>query len=111
MAAKVSTSSGNTVIEVPGMNLDPEDCAGWLHVNIGKKNKTLEAKPTAQAARRATATATRSARMPEILPKEENKIIVRPRGGLDLARTPMVTVIAAIRAAVNLSPAETMPDT
>ncbi|KAM7314765.1 glycoprotein antigen BM86 isoform X1 [Ixodes scapularis] len=111
MAAKVRTSSGNTVVEVPGMDLDPEDCAGWLHVKIGKKNVTLKAKSSARVARRETATATRAARMPGILPKEENKIVVRPRGGLDLARTPVVTVIAATRAAANLSPTETMPDT
>ncbi|CAN7939576.1 unnamed protein product, partial [Ixodes hexagonus] len=75
MASKVSTSSGNTVVEVPGMDLDPEDCAGWLHVKIGRKSDEKEAKPNARAARRATATATKAARMPGILPKEDKKII------------------------------------
>lgn len=62
-------------------------------------------------ARKASAKATRAARMPSILPKEETKVIVRPRGGLDLAKTPIVNVISAIRTAANLSPAETALDT
>ncbi|KAG0443603.1 hypothetical protein HPB47_014726 [Ixodes persulcatus] len=53
----------------------------------------------------------RAARMPSILPKEETKVIVRPRGGLDLAKTPIVNVISAVRTAANLSPAETALDT
>ncbi|KAG0417840.1 hypothetical protein HPB47_005321 [Ixodes persulcatus] len=84
MATNVSRSSGNTVVEVPGMDLDPED---------------------------SSARATRAARMPGILPKEETKIFVRPCGGLDLTKTPVVKVISAIRKAANLSPAEIVLDT
>ncbi|CAN7978217.1 unnamed protein product [Ixodes persulcatus] len=49
--------------------------------------------------------------MPGILPKEENKIIVRPRGGLNLAKTSAITVMTAIRTAASLTRAETMYDT
>ncbi|KAG0419507.1 hypothetical protein HPB47_004057 [Ixodes persulcatus] len=111
MATNVNRSSGNTVVEVPGMDLDPEDCAGWLQVKIGKKNETIEAKPNARTAHQVSARATRAARMLGILPKEETKIIVRSRGGLDLARTPVANVISAIRKAANLLPAETVLDT
>lgn len=111
MATNVSRSPGNTVVEVPGIDLDPEKCAGSLQVKIGKKNETIEAKPNALIARQASATATKAARMPAILPKEETEIIVRPRGGLDLARTPVVNVISEIRKAANLSPTETVLDT
>ncbi|KAM7300617.1 hypothetical protein ISCGN_016225 [Ixodes scapularis] len=49
--------------------------------------------------------------MPGILPKEKNKIIVRPRGGLNLAKTSAITVMTAIRTAASLTRAETMYDT
>ncbi|KAG0422987.1 hypothetical protein HPB47_001221 [Ixodes persulcatus] len=84
--------------------------AGWLHVKIGKKNEASKVKPNTRAVRRTMAATTRAARMPGILPKEENKIIVRPRGGLNLARTSVITIMAAIRSAANLTQAETMFD-
>ncbi|KAG0422323.1 hypothetical protein HPB47_001847 [Ixodes persulcatus] len=94
------------------MDVKPEECAGWLHVKIGKKkNEASEVKPNTRAVRRTMAATTRAARMPEILPEEENKIIVRPRGGLNLARTSVITIMAAIRSAANLTQAETMFDT
>lgn len=61
--------------------------------------------------RKASVKTTRAARMPSILPKEETKVIVRPRRGLDLAKTPIVSMILAIRTAANLPPAETAMDT
>ncbi|KAG0434516.1 hypothetical protein HPB47_019046 [Ixodes persulcatus] len=111
MVANVSTSSGNTIVEVPGMEVEPEECAGWLHVKIGKQNEVQEAKANTRAVRRTMAASTRAARMPGILPKEENKIIVRPRGGLNLAKTSAITVMTAIRTAASFTRAETMDDT
>ncbi|KAG0443997.1 hypothetical protein HPB47_014302 [Ixodes persulcatus] len=111
MVVNVSTSSGNTIVEVPGMDVEPEECAGWLHVKIGKKNEVQEAKANTRAVRRTMVASTRAARMPGILPKEENKIIVRPRGGLNLAKTSAITVMTAIRTAASLTRAETMYDT
>ncbi|EEC15693.1 hypothetical protein IscW_ISCW013481, partial [Ixodes scapularis] len=71
MASKVSTSNGNTVLEVPGMDLDPEDYAGWLHVKIGRKSDETQAKHNARAARWTTATATKASRM-EGIPLEDS---------------------------------------
>lgn len=93
------------------MDVEPEECAGWLHVKIGKKNEVQEAKANTRAVRRTMVASTRAARMPGILPKEENKIIVRPRGGLNLAKTSAITVMTAIRTAASLTRAETMYDT
>ncbi|KAG0426078.1 hypothetical protein HPB47_026788 [Ixodes persulcatus] len=111
MVVNVSTSAGNTIVEVPGMEVKPEECAGWLHVKIGKKNEVQEAKANTRAVRRTMVASTRAARMPGISPKEENKIIVRPRGGLNLAKTSAITVMTAIRTATSLTRAETMYDT
>ncbi|KAG0425351.1 hypothetical protein HPB47_027483 [Ixodes persulcatus] len=93
------------------MEVEPKECAGWLHVKIGKKNEVQEAKANTRAVRRTMVASTRAARMPGILPKEENKIIVRPRGGLNLAKTSAITVMTAIRTAASLTRAETMYDT
>ncbi|KAG0415357.1 hypothetical protein HPB47_007469 [Ixodes persulcatus] len=93
------------------MDLDPADCAGWLQVRIGKTNESKIPISSVHMARKVSAKAMRAARMPSILPKEETKVIVRPRGGLDLAKTPIVNVISAVRTAANLSPAETALDT
>ncbi|KAG0428191.1 hypothetical protein HPB47_024804 [Ixodes persulcatus] len=111
MDTNVISSAGNKVVEVPGMDLDPDDCAGWLQVRIDKKKEPKIPISSVHMARKASAKATSAARMPSILPKEETKVILRPRGGLDLAKTPIVTVILAIRTAADLSPAETALDT
>lgn len=45
-------------------------------------------------AKKAAATATMASRMPNVLPREDTKIVVRPWGGLCIVKTP-VTVMAA----------------
>lgn len=100
------------VVEVQGEETSPNECAGWLYVRSGQKNDSKEertAKPN--IARRAAMAATRAARMPGILPKMEDKIIVRPRGGLNMARVPATVVAAAIREAAGISEEEASGDT
>ncbi|KAG0436012.1 hypothetical protein HPB47_018195 [Ixodes persulcatus] len=77
----------------------PGDCAGWLQVRIGKKNEPIS---SVHMARKASAKATRAARIPSILPKEETKVI---------PKLLIVNVISAIRTAANLSSVETALDT
>ncbi|KAG0421011.1 hypothetical protein HPB47_003089 [Ixodes persulcatus] len=81
------------------MDLDPDDFAIWLQVRLGKKNDSKIPKSSVHMARKASAKATRAARMPSILPKEETMVIV------------LVNVILAFRTVVNLSLAETALDT
>ncbi|XP_050038266.1 uncharacterized protein [Dermacentor andersoni] len=53
--------------------------------------------------RKVIATTTRAARMPDVLPREDTKVIVRPRGGLNIARTQTGIVASAIMAAARVS--------
>ncbi|XP_040360888.1 uncharacterized protein LOC121048514 [Ixodes scapularis] len=52
----------------------------------------------------------KAGRMP-LLPKEETKIVVRPQGGLDIARVGAPTVTAAIFAAAGITGEDSMEDT
>lgn len=62
-------------------------------------------------ARKAAAAATMAARMPNVLPKEDNKVVVRPRGGLCIAKTPIAIIEEAIAAAAGITKAELAKDT
>ncbi|XP_075559996.1 uncharacterized protein LOC142591568 [Dermacentor variabilis] len=56
------------------------------------------------------ASAIKAARMPA-MPLEETKIVVRPRGGLDIVKTGTTTVAAAILAAAKITSEESAADT
>lgn len=49
--------------------------------------------------------------MPHVLPKEETKIVMRPRGGLCLARTEANIVMSAVLAAAKVATTEAREDT
>lgn len=56
------------------------------------------------------ASVVKAARMPA-MPLEESKIVVRPRGGLDIVKTGITTVAAAILAAAKITSEEGAADT
>ncbi|XP_077508530.1 uncharacterized protein LOC144119891 [Amblyomma americanum] len=53
-------------------------------------------------ARGVAAAVTKAARMPSIMPKDDIQIIVRPRGGLNIARTEASIIMSAIIAAAGV---------
>lgn len=114
---------GNTSIEVPGEDINPTDTAGW---NItGKRIKQATpsngespaidrpSRPRERVnyAKRIATALTKAARMPQVLPKEDIKIIVRPRGGLNLARTEATIVMSAILASSGVLKQDASADT
>lgn len=48
--------------------------------------------------------------MPRVMPREDIKIVIRPRGGLNVARTEVPTLMAAILAATGVKREEAMGD-
>lgn len=115
---------GNTSIEVPGEDLNPTDTAGWT--TTGKRNKQQATPSTGESpaidrpsrprerasyAKRIATALTKAARMPQVLPKNDIKIIVRPRGGLNLARTEATIVMSALLASSGVSKQDASADT
>ncbi|KAH7971818.1 hypothetical protein HPB52_002978 [Rhipicephalus sanguineus] len=82
-------------------DITPEEAEGWLasgkrlkQIMAGKENGesaaiTRQSRPKTRAsfAKRVAASVTKAARMPIDMPKEDTKVIMRPRGGLNVART------------------------
>lgn len=119
--AELSDINGSTYMEVQGEDISPEEyaqVAGWTHVGPrrgpanrnGTKTPPLRI-PAKTFARKAAAAAAKAARMPNILPREETKIVIRPRGGLNIARTPLPVIQAALLHATRLGSADTVRDT
>lgn len=108
-------------IEVQGEEISPEefnDSAGWSHLGqrikapAGEGTATRQSRPTtSNFARNVKASVTRAARMPAVLPREETKVVVRPRGGLNNARTQTAIVASAIMAAAKVSREDGAADT
>lgn len=108
-------------IEVEGEEISSEefnDGAGWSHVGqrikapAGEVTAPRQSRPaTKNFARNVKASVTRAARMPDVLPREETKVVVRPRGGLNIARTQTAIVASAIMAAANVSREDGAADT
>ena len=70
-----------------------------------------EPRPSSYVARKVIEKVERMGRMPRVGLEGENKVVVRPRGGLDLRKTSIVVVAAAIRAAAGISEEEASLDT
>lgn len=122
---RLGNRDGRTNVEVTGGDFGPGDKAGWMAQ--GKRTRPLNAeskagestactgrqsrpRERAEYTRRGTKRITRAARMPP-LPREKAKIIVRPRGGLKIARTDATAIMAAVVAAAQISKEESRLDT
>lgn len=112
-------------VEVPGEDFEPNDMAGWTAPGrrtkrLGTEQKAGESISSSEHpsrsrervsyAKRVTARITKAARMPA-LPRGEAKIIIRPRGGLNIARTQATTIMKAVVAAAQISNEEARQDT
>lgn len=115
-------------IEIDGEAITPQEAngAGWTNVFNYRKNgntKTNQGEPRANVERRQPAQGrgkgtailskqklARAARMPP-LPRGQYRIVVRPRGGLDITKLDHAAVGAALTAAAGLSDATTDDDT
>ncbi|KAH7959064.1 hypothetical protein HPB49_007877 [Dermacentor silvarum] len=120
---------GRTAIAVQGEILPDDDIVGWEtgarqprqhkptshacfngeSTPAGKKHESRYTQ--AQYVKKVTANLTRMARLPTNIPREECKIIIRPRGGLNTGRTEAPTLTAAIWTAAGITKAEAMQDT
>lgn len=125
---RLGKRDGRTAIEVPGEALQEYDTSGWIRATDHnppprktpqprtngeattiKKHEPRTSK--AQFAQKVTASMTRAARMPASIPREENKVILRPRGGLDVSRVDAQALMSAISAATNMPEEEALQDT
>ncbi|KAH7979764.1 hypothetical protein HPB49_010927 [Dermacentor silvarum] len=109
---------------VRGNDLHPSDIVGWKtsgkqasqRLNKPQLNElTQSSKPTSQfseaQAKRMIARITKASRMPLNLPREEQKIVIRPRGGLCLARLEADIVMTAVITAANVPKTAAKADT
>ncbi|KAH7936718.1 hypothetical protein HPB49_003403 [Dermacentor silvarum] len=105
-------------------DLNPRDTAGWKFTATKQvsqiqlqpqASKDTQNKSTSQfsesQAKKIVARVTKSSRLPVNLPKEEQKIIMRPRGGLCLARLEVDVVLSAVITAASVAKTEAMEDT
>lgn len=120
---QVDHSSSRTAIAVPRAELSPSDTEGWkvsgkqvrqrVSTTISGESppilKTSIPNRAAYAKRTATRI-TKAARMPHTLPREDIKIVMRPRGGLNVARTEASTIMLAVLIAAGISKLETRDD-
>ncbi|KAH7983056.1 hypothetical protein HPB52_008888 [Rhipicephalus sanguineus] len=112
-------------VEVEGEKITTEDFqegSGWTHVvrkaKTQGKESTRPATPERQSrprerdkhAKRVIASTTKASKMPNVLPREDIKIVVRPRGGLNIAKL-QATVATAIRLAAGVSREDGKADT
>ncbi|XP_050028408.2 uncharacterized protein [Dermacentor andersoni] len=109
-------------VEVQGEEISPEEFhtgIGWWQVgqritapaSEGSAARQSRPKTRDHVNRKVIATTTRAARMPDVLPREDTKVIVRPRGGLNIARTQTGIVASAIMAAARVSREDGAADT
>ncbi|XP_077531183.1 uncharacterized protein LOC144143282 [Haemaphysalis longicornis] len=122
---EVLNNAGRTVIAVQGSDLNPRDTAGWkstatkqvsqIQLQPQASKDTQNSKSTSQfsesQAKRIVARVTKASRLPVNLPKEERKVIMRPRGGLCLARLEVDVVLSAVITAASVAKTVAMADT
>ncbi|KAH8020394.1 hypothetical protein HPB51_001027 [Rhipicephalus microplus] len=112
---EVLRSTGRTAVVVRGNDLHPSDIAGWKisgkqvsqRLNKPQLNEVIQSsKPTPQfseaQAKRMVARITKASRMPLNLPREEQKIVILPRGGLFLAKLEADILMSAVVTAANV---------
>lgn len=104
------------------INEEFQEGSGWTHVVRKRKTQGKEATRPAtperhsrprerdQHAKKVIASTARASKMPNVLPREDIKIVVRPRGGLNIAKL-QATVATAIRAAAGVSREDGAADT
>lgn len=121
---EVLNNAGRTAVAVQGSDLNPRDTAGWKFTATKQvsqiqlqpqASKDTQNKSTSQfsesQAKKIVARVTKSSRLPVNLPKEEQKIIMRPRGGLCLARLEVDVVLSAVITAASVAKPVAMEDT
>lgn len=104
-------------VEVEGEDISPEEFqqdSGWRLANerLSRSPRRAASTPSTDAAaatkkaaayaRKIRASAIKAARMPA-LPRDAIKIVLRPRGGLNVAKTGLVEVTATVRAAAGVT--------
>ncbi|CAN7981686.1 unnamed protein product, partial [Ixodes pacificus] len=116
---------GRTYIEVHGEDITPEEAEGWSasgkpikQIMDGKENGesaaiTRQSRPKTSAsfAKRVAASVTKGARMPIDMPKEDTKIVMRPRGGLNVGRTEVSIIMSVVMTAARVTKEEAKADT
>lgn len=120
----VNHDDGRMAVAVTGMDPTSADAEGWQVARRRLRQRATGAvsgesvlatpaasKSQARFARQVAARITRAARMPHTLPREEIKIILRPRGGLNVGRTEATKLMAAIFAAAGTTLQESREDT
>ncbi|KAM7303998.1 hypothetical protein ISCGN_013898 [Ixodes scapularis] len=108
----VAKNGGPMVVSMVGEDVDPDFCAGWMRARArGGTQVEKEPRPSSYVARKVIEKVERMGRMPRVGLEGENKVVVRPRGGLDLRKTSIVVVADAIRAAAGISEEEASLDT
>ncbi|XP_070379287.1 uncharacterized protein [Dermacentor albipictus] len=124
-APSIGSLGGRTCIEVRGEGITPEEAEGWStsakrvkQIMAGKENGESAAitrqsrlKTRATFAKRVAASVTKAARMPTDMPKEDTKIVMRPRGGLNVARTEVSIIMSAVMTAARVTKEEAKADT
>ncbi|KAG0411546.1 hypothetical protein HPB47_011325 [Ixodes persulcatus] len=113
---RIGNVDGRTFVEVPGERISPGETEGWKV--SGKRIKEIvngtsggESDETQRQSRprtrvnyvnKITSAITKGARMPVSMPKEDIKIVVRPRGGLNVAKMGGPAAMAAITRAAKV---------
>ncbi|KAL1430168.1 hypothetical protein MTO96_015371 [Rhipicephalus appendiculatus] len=114
-------------VQVQGEEITPEEYhneAGWTLAGermsrlrrrepasgVPEGHGESQASAKAKFNKNVRASVIKAARMPA-MPLEESKIVIRPRGGLDIVKTGTTTVAAAILAAAKITSEESAADT
>lgn len=124
-APRIGNVDGRMFVEVRGERISPGDTEGWKV--SGKRIKEIvngtsggESDATQRQSRprtrvnyvkKITSAITKGARMPVSMPKEDIKIVVRPRGGLNVAKMGGPAAMAAITRAAKVTREEASEDT
>ncbi|CAN7944339.1 unnamed protein product, partial [Ixodes pacificus] len=121
---RVGNVDGRTFIEVPGERIEPEEAEGWKvsgkrikEITNGTESGEFAAtkrpsRPRTRAnyAKKVASAITKGARMPVSMPKEDIKIVVRPRGGLNIAKMGGPAAMAAVTRAAKVTREEAGED-
>ncbi|XP_037581767.2 uncharacterized protein LOC119464989, partial [Dermacentor silvarum] len=121
----IGSFGGRTCIEVHGEDITPEEVEGWSasgkrikQIMAGKESGesatiTRQSRPKTRAsfAKRVAASVTKAARMPIDMPKEDTKVVMRPRGGLNVAKTEASVIMSVVRTAARVTKEEAKADT